>query len=121
MTRTAVTVAGIVFIFSAAAISQPVTFESPCSCHGNHGEHRWSVKNDAETPPTDASAIQAVTPSDMASWPGADGQLPWHSERTGRANNWYSVTGRVVAVKIEGADEKLTLLRKRLANRVASR
>jgi hypothetical protein len=52
----------------AAALGQ-VTCDSPCDCHGAHGEARWSVKTDASVPPTDASAIQAVTPSDMFSWP----------------------------------------------------
>jgi len=37
----------------------------------------------------------------MFSWPGFDAQLTWQSERTGRENNWYSLTGRVVAVKAE--------------------
>jgi len=27
-----------------AASSPPVTFESPCECRANHGEHRWVVK-----------------------------------------------------------------------------
>jgi len=30
------------------------------------------VKNDPSIPPTDASAIQSVTPSDMFSWAGAE-------------------------------------------------
>src|SRR5882724_1060431 len=71
MTRTPFTIAAIAFLSSAAAVtSPPVTFESPCECRDNHGEHRWAVKNDPSTPPTDASAIQAVTPSDVFSWPG---------------------------------------------------
>jgi hypothetical protein len=49
----------------------------------------------------DASVIQAVTPSEMFNWPGPDRPLNWPSERTGRENNWYSLTGRVVAVKVE--------------------
>jgi hypothetical protein len=66
MTRATFTIAAIAFLSSAAAAtSPPVTFESPCSCHDNHGEHRWAVKNDPSTPPVDASAIQAVTPSDV--------------------------------------------------------
>jgi hypothetical protein len=35
-------------------------------------------------------------------------QLTWQSERTGRENNWYALTGRVVAVKVE-ADGDLHL------------
>jgi hypothetical protein len=41
-------------------------------------------------------------------WPGIGVQLNWQSERTGRENNWYSLTGRVVAVKVE-ADGDLHL------------
>ncbi len=59
------------------------------------------MKNDPSTPPTDASAIQSVTPSDVFSWPGTDVHLTQHSERTGREQNWFSLTGRVVAVKVE--------------------
>ena len=44
------TIAAIAFLSSAAAAtSLPVTFESPCECHDNHGEHRWAVKNDPST------------------------------------------------------------------------
>jgi hypothetical protein len=50
---------------TAAAAPEPVTCDSPCDCHNAHGEGRWSVKTDASLPPTDASAIQAVTPSEM--------------------------------------------------------
>lgn len=59
------------------------------------------MKNDPSSPPTDASAIQSVTPSDIFSWPGPDVHLTQHSERTGREQNWFSLTGRVVAVKVE--------------------
>jgi hypothetical protein len=53
------------------------------------------------TPPTDANAIQAVTPSDMYSWPGPDIRLTQQSERTGIENKWFALTGRVVALKVE--------------------
>src|SRR5436190_12602277 len=85
----------------AAAPQLPVTFESPCECRDNHGEHRWSVKNDASLPPTDANVIQPATPSDIFSWPGPDVRLTQQSERTGIENNWFALTGRVVAVKVE--------------------
>jgi hypothetical protein len=64
------------------------------------------VKNDASTPPTDASAIQAVTPSDIFSWPGTDVHLTQHSKRTEREQNWFSLTGRVVAVKVEADGDR---------------
>jgi hypothetical protein len=101
MTRKMFTIAAIAFFCSAAAPQPPVTFESPCECRDNHGEHRWAVKNDPSTPPTDASAIQAVTPSDVFTWPGPDVHLTGQSGRTGIENKWYPLTGRVVAVKAE--------------------
>jgi hypothetical protein len=60
---------------TAAAGPEQVTCDSPCDCHDAHGEGRWSVKTDASFPPTDASAIQAVTPSDMFTWPGPDAAI----------------------------------------------
>jgi hypothetical protein len=102
MTRAGIIIAAVAFLCSAAAAtSPPVTFESPCECHDNHGEHRWAVKNDPSTPPADANAIQAVTPSDVFSWPGPAEHLTQSSERTGIENNWFALTGRVVAVKAE--------------------
>jgi hypothetical protein len=53
------------FCGTAAAGPEAVTCDSPCDCHDAHGEGRWSVKTDASLPPTDASAIQAVTPSEI--------------------------------------------------------
>ena len=47
-------------------------------------------------------------PPQMFSRPAVALQLPWQSERIGIENNWYSLTGRVVAVKIE-ADGDLHL------------
>ena len=102
MMRTTFTVAVIAFVCStAAAAQQEVTCESPCECSSAHGKGRWAVKNDPSTPPSDASAIQAVTPSDIFSWPVPDVHLTQHSERTGREENWFSLKGRVVAVKVE--------------------
>jgi hypothetical protein len=102
MTRATFTIAVVAFVCSTAvATQQEVTCESPCECRSAHGKGRWAVKNDASTLPSDASAIQAVTPSDIFSWPGPDVHLTQHSERTGREQNWFSLTGRVVAVKVE--------------------
>ncbi|SRR6266487_680418 len=86
---------------TAATIKSPVTFDSPCSCHDNHGQHRWSVKIDPTLPPTDANAIQSVTPSDIYSWAGPDVPLTQSSKRTGIENKWFALTGRVVALKVE--------------------
>jgi hypothetical protein len=55
---------------------------------------RWAVKNHPSTRPTDASAIQSVTPSDMLSWPSPDVYLTQQLERTGREQNWFALTGR---------------------------
>src|SRR6266478_3933995 len=100
--RSATFTAAIALLYSAAAAEQlPVTIVSPCECRDNHGEHRWAVKNDPSTPPANADAIQAVTPSDIFSWPGSDAQLTWQSARTGIENKWFALTGRVLAVKVE--------------------
>ena len=86
---------------TAAAGAEQVTCDSPCNCNDAHGEGRWSVKSDASPPPTDASAIQAVAPSDMFSWPGPDTPITMQSERTGIENKWFALTGRVVELKVE--------------------
>src|SRR6266566_291480 len=101
MTRAATFIIAGILCSTAAAESPPVTFLSPCECRDNHGKHRWSVKNDPSIPPTDASAIQSVTPSDIFSWPGRDVPLTQSSERTGIENKWFALTGRVVALKVE--------------------
>src|SRR4030095_4985385 len=62
--------AAIAFVCgTAAATPPPVTVLSPCECRDNHRKAGLGVKTDSALPPTDASAIQAVTPSDMFSWP----------------------------------------------------
>ena len=100
MTRTTFTVAVIAFVFSTAtAAQQEVRCESPCECSSAYGKGRWSVKNDPETPPTDTSTIQVVTPSDIFSWAGPE--VLQRSKRTGLEQKWFAVTGRVVAVKVE--------------------
>jgi hypothetical protein len=88
-------------LLCTAATQPPVTFDSPCSCHDNHGKARVSMKNDPSPPPTDASAIQAVTPSDMFSWPGPVARLTPQSKCTGLEEKWFAVTGRVVGIKSE--------------------
>ena len=91
----------IAALFCSTAVAGPesVTCDSPCDCRDAHGEGRWSVKTDASLPPTDASAIQAVTPSEMFSWPGPDAPITMQSERTGIENKWFALTGRVVELK----------------------
>lgn len=99
MMRTALAI--VFFCGTVAATPPPVTVVSPCECRGDHGEHRWTVKNDPSLPPADSSAIQAVTPSDVFGWAGPGVHLTQSSERTGIENNWYALTGRVVALKVE--------------------
>jgi hypothetical protein len=100
MTQATFTIAVVAFVCStAAAAQQEVKCESRCECSSAHGKGRWSVKNDPETPPTDTSTIQAVTPSDIFSWAGPD--VHQQSKRTGLEQKWFAVTGRVVAVKVE--------------------
>src|SRR4030095_2975853 len=101
--------AAIAFVCgTAAATPSPVTVLSPCECRDNHRKGRLAVKTDPSTPPTDASAIQAVTPSDVFGWLGPDVRVTWQSERTGLENKWFALTGRVVAVQVE-ADGDLHL------------
>jgi hypothetical protein len=59
------------------------------------------VKIDASLPPTDASAIQAVTPSDIFSWQGPAAHLTRRSKRIAAENKWFALTGRVVDLKVE--------------------
>ena len=86
MKRATTLIVAVLLCSTAAAALQEVTGESPCECNSAHGKGRWSVKNDPETPPTDTSAIQAVTPSDMFSWPGTDTPVTVQSEPTGVEN-----------------------------------
>jgi hypothetical protein len=101
MTRATTFAIAAIALLCTAATQPPVTFDSPCSCHDNHGKARVSMKNDPSPPPTDASAIQAVTPSDMFSWPGPGLRLTPQSKRTGLEEKWFAVTGRVVGIKAE--------------------
>jgi hypothetical protein len=96
MTRETFTIAAVVFLCNTAtaAPQPPVTFESPCACRDNHGKARLPVKNDPVLPPTDTNAIQAVTPSDMFSWPGPGVRLTPQSKRTGIETNWVSLVSQ---------------------------
>src|SRR5436190_24015612 len=88
-------------VCSTAAAAPLVTYKSPCECRDNHGMGRWSEKNDPSLPPTDASAIQAVTRSDIFSWQGPTEFLKRSSARIAAEQKWCALTGRVVAVKVE--------------------
>jgi hypothetical protein len=55
------------------------SFNSACGCERNTGRHTLGC----------------------FSWPGPAEHLTQSSERTGIENNWFALTGRVVAVKVE--------------------
>jgi hypothetical protein len=100
MTRATFTIA-VALLCGPAAAAPLVTYESPCECLDNHGKHRWAEKNDPTLPPTDASAIQAVTPSDIFNWQGPTEYLVPSSERIWSEQKWYALTGRVVDLRAE--------------------
>jgi hypothetical protein len=100
MTRAMFTIA-VAFLCITATAAPLVAYESPCECRDNHGKHRWAVKNDPALPPTDASAIQAVTPSDIFNWQGPTEYLVPSSERIWSEQKWYALTGRVVELRAE--------------------
>jgi len=100
MTRTTLTIA-VALLCNTATAASLVTYESPCECLDNHGKHRWAEKNDPALPPTDASATQAVTPSDIFNWQGPTEYLVPSSERIWSEQKWYALTGRVVDLRAE--------------------
>src|SRR5215831_15971738 len=100
MDRATFTIA-LAFLSSSALAAPLVTFESPCECLDNHGKQRWAEKNDPEQPPTDPSAIQAVTPSDIFNWQGPTEYLVPSSGRIWSEQKWYALTGRVIELRAE--------------------
>jgi hypothetical protein len=87
--------------YSNAAAAPLVTYPSPCECLDNHGKQRWAEKNDPAQPPSDASAIQTVTPSDIFNWQGPTEYLVPSSQRIWSEQKWYALTGRVVDLRAE--------------------
>jgi hypothetical protein len=103
MTRMTFTITAIA-LFCSAAAAPPVTFESPCECQGFHGKNRWVTKTDLSPVPSDKSAIQSVTPSQIYEWegPGPNVLLTGTTEeRMPSEQKWYNLTGRVVDLKVE--------------------
>ena len=103
MTRETFTIAAVAF-FCIAAAAPEVIFVSPCECHGFHGKNRWVTKTDLSPVPSDKSAIQSVTPSQIYEWerPGPNVDLtPYTEERMPSEQKWYALTGRVVDLKVE--------------------
>jgi hypothetical protein len=64
-----------------AAAAPEVIFVSPCECQGFHGKTRWITKTDQAPVPSDKSAIQPITPSQIYAWEGlgSDVDLTRHS------------------------------------------
>src|SRR5262245_40744321 len=91
----------IAFLCSTAIAAPLVTYQSPCECLDNHGKQRWAEKNDPAQPPSDASTIKGVTPSDMSNWQGPTEYLVPSSERIWSEQKWYALTGRVVDLRAE--------------------
>jgi hypothetical protein len=103
MTRATFTIA-VVFLCSTAVGEQPtVIFLSPCECQGFHSKNRWVTKTDLTPVPSDKSAIQSVTPSQIYAWEGLgpDVKLTATSNRLPTEQKWYALTGRVVDAKVE--------------------
>jgi len=102
MTRAIFTVA-VVFICIAAAAPE-VIFVSPCDCQGFHGKNRWVTKTDLSPVPSDKTAIQSVTPSQIYAWEGLGPNVEltrYTEERMPSEQKWYALTGRVVDAKVE--------------------
>jgi hypothetical protein len=73
------------------------------SVSGFHGKNRWVTKTDLSPVPSDTSAIQSVTPSQIYAWDGLapDVELTNTTERMPSEQKWYALTGRVVDAKVE--------------------
>jgi hypothetical protein len=81
-----------------------VTFVSACECVAFHGVNRWVAKTDLTPVPSDTSAIQAITPSQIYAWEGLgpDVDMTGYTEaRLPAEQKWYALTGRVVDAKVE--------------------
>ena len=102
MTRETFTIA-VVFLCTAATAPE-VIFVSPCECQGFHGKTRWITKTDQAPVPSDKSAIQSVTPSQIYAWEGLAPDVDltrYTEERMPSEQKWYALTGRVVDLKVE--------------------
>jgi hypothetical protein len=104
MTRAKLAAFGIICLCSTAATAPTVTFVSPCECIAFHGKNRWIAKTDLTPVPSDKTAIQSVTPSQIYAWegPGLTVDLTGYTEaRMPSEQKWYALTGRIVEAKVE--------------------
>jgi hypothetical protein len=101
----ATVVLNLLAVFSAfGKTAPPVTFDSPCLAHGQHGVDRWTPKIDASPVPWNKSKIQPITPSGIYRWrgPGPNVPLtPTTETRIPSEQKWYALTGRVVDLRVE--------------------
>ena len=99
--------------FARTAAAPDVIFVSPCECRGFHGKNRWIAKTDLSPVPLDKSTIQSVAPSQIYEWegPGPNVELTGTTEeRMPSEQKWYTLTGRVVGLKVEAdGDIHITL------------
>ena len=88
----------------AKSTAPEVTFVSPCEYIGFHGKNRWVAKTDLTPVPSDKSAIQLVTPSQIYAWEGLGPDVDltgYTEERMPTEQKWYALTGRIVDAKVE--------------------
>jgi hypothetical protein len=101
----------------ASAVAQSVaagtvTFVSPCECQDQRNGSRWAAKTDPSPVPLDESAIQSIMPSQVYEWKGPQPNVPLTPNTQTRIpaeQKWYTLTGRVVKLKVEG-DCDMTLV-----------
>jgi hypothetical protein len=80
----------------------PGEFRSPCQYRGDGGVYRWSVKLDSESPPRSIDINRQLVPSQLFNWAGGRGTILSRTPRQGRENEWIQLTGKVMAVIVEG-------------------
>jgi hypothetical protein len=103
---------------AAAFVLHPATtiFVSPCECQGFHGKNRWVTKTDLSPVPSDKSAIQPVTPSQIYAWEGLGPNVDvtdYTEARLPAEQNWYALTGCIVDAKVEADGGRDNLLEPR--------
>jgi hypothetical protein len=101
---TTLIIAAIAVCSMAVAESPPVTFVSPCECQGFYGKTRWVTKTDQSPAPSDKSAIQSVTPSQIYAWEGLGPGVElarYTEQRMPSEQKWYALSGRVIDAKVE--------------------
>jgi hypothetical protein len=77
---------------------RPITVQNACDVAGAHAEYRWDAKTDQDRPPP---YVTVVKPSDIAAWTGPGGGFDKNTERQGKENKWFELTGRVKLLRIE--------------------